>query len=158
VEGRLKEVVMYNFLFSVCLCFFLIAFGQSASAGDALLSCKVENADTLIKIESSFFRNKKVSFNKNGDWESRKILKQNDEYIWVKTDYEYESSNKCLKLACGYDFQIELIEQGSKNFKYLRIYRVADWDCEKQSRKGCDTFKKGQRINSFPCSIKKPFN
>ena len=154
---------MGRLLISSILAFGVSIFALGANAADALLHCNIENLETIVKVEKSIFGGKKVYFNINGDWVEREVIKQNDTYIWVRSDYGFtapDTKNDCVQTRCDYDFQIELIEQSRKSGKYVYIHRIADRICKRLDVLGsCNNYSRGDRLKGegIRCKVVQPF-
>jgi hypothetical protein len=145
--------------------FWFIMFGVSprVDAAEALLECVLETGTTVVKIENSLFGNKNVYFSTKGDWIKREVYKQNDEYIWVRSDYSVPDDHKlnCGDFGCEFDFQISLIEHKRGKRKVVYIYRVADEACSHRNewRNICEKLEAGDRLHgNISCKILQPFN
>ncbi len=147
--------ILTSTIFTICMS----VFSLGANAADALLECQIENMDTVVKIEKSMFGGKKVHFNTKGDWVEREVLKQNDTYIWVKSDFvwSWTDETSCKVDECSYDFQLELIEHERKSGKYLYIHRIADAPCNAKLYGECKPLNTGDRLESIRCKVVQPF-
>ncbi len=149
-----------KFLFYLVLNLVIATTPFQSLASEILLKCEIEHVDTLIKIESPFWGGKKVFFNRNGDWNERTVIKENDEYLWVHSDFGYgaEPIKGCDITRCNFDFQFELLEKRlTDSVSALKVYRVANNNCTtKLKYQECKNFRIGERMNDFICVIQKP--